>query len=251
MKKFSPGLCSVSFRQHTPEQIIKAVSEAGLECVEWGSDVHAPCDNEEAIESIVSLQKEYGITTSSYGTYFYLQKNTLDELRKYIKAAKMLGTDILRLWCGTKGSSEYTPDEKAEFFEECRRATKIAESENVRLCMEFHGGSYADSAESALELMEAINSPCFRMYWQPDIKGDEAPNLDSAKKLSDYTVNIHVHYWVDSKHYPLSDGIDKWTNYLSQFSENKCLLLEFMPDGKIETLPQQAKALKSIVDSQL
>ena len=35
------GLVSVSFRNNTVEEIVKAVKYAGLSCIEWGSDVHA------------------------------------------------------------------------------------------------------------------------------------------------------------------------------------------------------------------
>ena len=39
---FRTGLVSVSFRDKTPPEIIKAAAGAGLSCIEWGSDVHAP-----------------------------------------------------------------------------------------------------------------------------------------------------------------------------------------------------------------
>lgn len=247
MINFKPGLCSVSFRANTPAEIIKAVSEAGLLCIEWGSDVHVKCNDESAAAEIMALQAEYGISTASYGTYFYLGRDSLDELKDYIKTAKLIGADTLRLWCGEKSSSDFAPNEKTEFFEECKRAAAIAQKENVILGMECHGGTYCDIPESCIELMEAVNSPHFRMYWQPDIIGDEAPNVESARLLSEYTVNIHVHYWVDKKHYPLSEGIDKWKNYVSQHTPGKSVLLEFMPDGKIESLPLQAEALKKII----
>ena len=36
------GVVSVSFRQHTPEEILEATRAAGLSYIEWGSDVYAP-----------------------------------------------------------------------------------------------------------------------------------------------------------------------------------------------------------------
>ena len=56
------GLVSISFRSLTPRQLAEAVVAAGLKCIEWGSDVHAPCDNPERLQEIVALQKEFGIT---------------------------------------------------------------------------------------------------------------------------------------------------------------------------------------------
>ena len=59
------GLVSISFRQETPETLIKAVKAAGLSCIEWGSDVHAPWNDEEKLQDIVRLQKESGICCRS------------------------------------------------------------------------------------------------------------------------------------------------------------------------------------------
>ena len=42
MAVFKPGLCSVSFRENSPEEILQAMADAGLWYIEWGSDVHAP-----------------------------------------------------------------------------------------------------------------------------------------------------------------------------------------------------------------
>ena len=37
---YNLGLCSISFRKHTPEEILRAMKEVGLSVIEWGSDVH-------------------------------------------------------------------------------------------------------------------------------------------------------------------------------------------------------------------
>ena len=47
------GLCSISFRKHTPEEILRAMKEVGLSVIEWGSDVH--CSPEKA-EELAALQ---------------------------------------------------------------------------------------------------------------------------------------------------------------------------------------------------
>ena len=51
------GLVSISFRKETPETLVEAVKAAGLSCIEWGSDVHAPCNEEEKLQNIVRLQQ--------------------------------------------------------------------------------------------------------------------------------------------------------------------------------------------------
>ena len=39
---FDTGLVSITFRDKSVEEIIRAVSECGLHYIEWGSDVQAP-----------------------------------------------------------------------------------------------------------------------------------------------------------------------------------------------------------------
>ena len=246
--KYIMGLVSVSFRQHTPKEIVKAAKTEGLSCIEWGSDVHAPCNDYERLQEIVALQQEYGIECSSYGTYFRFGVNKPQELADYIKAAKVLGTDILRLWCGTKGSQEYTNQEKDALFADCKTAAEIAEKYGVKLCMECHKGTYTDTIEGAVELMEYVNSPAFRMYWQPFQWQEIEQNLMYAEKIAPYAEHIHVFQWKDKEHFSLKEGIEEWQSYLSKFNNNPKLLLEFMPDNRIESLKTEAEMLRIITE---
>ena len=132
------GLVSISFRKNSPEEILQAMQEAGLTCIEWGSDVHAPQNDEAQLRKVAALQKRYGITCCAYGTYFHLGETPMEELPAYIAAAKILGTNILRLWCGTKNSEEYAPEEEEQLYKLCREAAKVAEEAGVVLCMECH-----------------------------------------------------------------------------------------------------------------
>jgi len=242
--RYKLGLVSVSFRSYSPEQILTAMKDAGLNYIEWGSDVHVP---PEKAEEIALLQKNYAIACCSYGTYFRLGVTPMEELPAYIAAAKLLGTDILRLWCGNKNSEEYTEEEKAFLFRACREAGAIAERNGVTLCMECHNKTYTNKKEAALELMQAVGSESFRMYWQPNQHRTEAENLEYARLLSPYTEHIHVFNWKGKEKYPLGDAKALWKKYLDCFDADRALLLEFMPDGKLETLKTEAGALREIV----
>lgn len=241
---YKSGLCSVSFRKNTPEEILQAMKTAGLEVIEWGSDVHCP---PEKAKGIAELQNQYGIKCCSYGTYFKIGVTPIEELNKYLVTAKTLGTNVLRLWCGDKNSEDYTENEKRKLFAACKAAAEIAKAEDVTICMECHNNTYTNRKESALELMQAVNSPHFRMYWQPNQFRSEEENILYANLLSPYTVNIHVFNWNKKEKYPLRFAKDIWKNYLSFFDKSKNLLLEFMPDDRIETLKTEAEALKEIL----
>ncbi len=246
------GLVSISFRGHTPAEILTGMQAAGLTCVEWGSDVHAPWDAPEKLQNIVDLQKKTGVRCSSYGTYFRLGQNAVSELPGYIQAAKRLGTDILRLWCGIKGSDRYTPAELDALYGECKSAAALAEENGVILAMECHNGTLTDRKESALALMKAVDSPAFRMYWQPNQLRTPEENLAYAKLLAPWTTHVHVFNWDcpgggPLEKYPLAGSIELWRAYLAQLPGDRALLLEFMPDDKLETLKTEAEALRKIV----
>lgn len=240
---YTLGLVSVSFRGVSPRDILKAMQSTPLTQIEWGSDVHVP--PEKAAE-IAALQAEFGVRCSSYGTYFCIGSTPMRELQPYIDAARTLGTDILRLWCGGKDSEEYTEAESEALFAQCRLAAELAEKNRVKLCMECHGHSYTNEKLAAYRLMTAVDSPWFRMYWQPNHYRSFSENVEYARILSPYTEHLHVFHWEREHKYPLREAVGMWQQYLRCFPGNKTLLLEFMPDDQIESLPAEAQALSEI-----
>lgn len=240
------GVVSVSFRSLSADEVIKCVKDAGLSAIEWGSDVHAPYTDVEKLKHIAAAQKEAGIVCSSYGTYFTLGKDPVEELHGYIAAAKQLGTNILRLWCGNKEYGELTEEERDFMRSEARAAAKIAEEDGAVLCMECHNNSYTATLDGALDLMRATDSKAFRMYWQPSVFEPFEFSAAYAEGIAAYTQNIHVFYYENGKHLPLECGASDWEKYLEYFDGSQTLLLEFMPDGKPESLATEAKTLNSL-----
>lgn len=241
------GLVSVSFRAHTPREILRAMQAAGLGYIEWGSDVHAPCHDVQRLDELACLQREFGVSCCSYGTYFRLGQTPLSELPAYILAAKRLGTDVLRVWCGTKSGADMTKDEISSLLDCCRAAAELAAQHAVTLCTECHTGTFTERPEDALWLMQQINSPHFRTYWQPFQWCTKEQNLDYLRALSPYVVHLHVFQWKGSARYSLADGIAEWQSYLALLEQPHTLLLEFMPDDRPASLSPEADALRTII----
>lgn len=239
------GLVSISFRHHTPREILETMKSCGLRYIEWGSDVHAPA---EKAEEVAALTKEFGIECCSYGTYFRLGTTPLTELESYIVAAKILGTKILRLWCGNKNSQDYTEEESQALFSICKEAALIAERSGVVLCMECHNNTYTNTKESAYRLMQAVGSKNFRMYWQPNQYRAKAENLEYAALLAPYTEHLHVFNWEATEKYPLREAVDQWKKYVACFPDGRYCLLEFMPDDRLASLQEEVRALREIVN---
>ena len=248
MTRWIPGLVSVSFRKKTPEEILTAMVKAELFAVEWGSDVHAPPSDDAALKRIAALQKEAGVRCCSYGTYFRLGVTPTAELPAYIRAAAVLGTDVLRLWCGDRDPGEYAPREREALFDACRKAAEIAEKSGVTLCLECHNKTYTATRAGAEEVMEAVSSPAFGMYWQPNQYRSETENLAYAAALAPRIRHVHVFQWAGKERFPLKAGIDVWKRYLTALGGRHHLLLEFMPDDEIGSLRREADALRRIME---
>lgn len=245
---FKAGLVSVSFRSLSVEEIIAATKLTNLKHIEWGSDIHAPHFALGQLQHISSLCQENGISCS-YGTYFRFGRDSVNELLPYIQAAKVLNAKILRVWCGTKGSNEYTMYELKQLYDDCKLAAKLAEQEGVILGLECHNWTLTDTKESAFALMQEVNSPAFQMFWQPNQFKSVEENLEYAKLLAPYVICIHAFNWEGDNKYPLALAKKTWSNYLRQFSANLPVLLEFMPDDKIETLRIESKTLHDMLDN--
>ena len=99
-----------------------------------------------------------------------------------------------------------------------------------------------------MEIMEAVNSPCFRMYWQPNQFESLEENIAYIRLLKPYIMHIHVFNREGNEVFSLGDNPFKWQTFLSELGmEERTLLLEFMPDNKIESLNKEANALIDIV----
>ena len=52
------GLTSVSFRKLSAEEVIEIAAKAGVDGIEWGSDVHVPATNTEYAKEIAEKTRE-------------------------------------------------------------------------------------------------------------------------------------------------------------------------------------------------
>ena len=246
-EEFKTGLVSISFRNNTQREILEMMRQSDLKYIEWGSDVHAPHRSLDMLKELAEMQSQYGITASSYGTYFRLGITPTEELVDYIKAAKILGTDTLRLWAGTKCGGEMSLPEIEKFMNAAWRCAEIAERECVKLCLECHQKTFTERLEDALMLMENADSDKIRMYWQPFYERTVEENLKYLRKIEPYVEHIHVFNWEGANRYPLVDGIGDWKRYVSALSRPRTMLLEFMPDDLLTSLPREAEALREII----
>ena len=247
---FYPGLVSISFRRYSVDEILNACQQAGLACIEWGSDVHVPAGNAELADEVAAKTKAAGLFCYAYGAYFRLGGHTPAEFAPYIDSAKRLGAKVIRVWGGIKGSQKMTAEERAQLVSDAREIADMAEAAGLIITLECHSDTVTDHVDSAMAFYKEVNHPALRAYWQPSQFYDEAYNLDAAARYAPLTEGIHTFHWSATARHPLGEGRGIWAKYLDMFrpeadQRDIPLLLEFMHDDRLETLQQTARELKS------
>jgi len=252
---FKAGFVSVSFRPNSVEEIIEAATCAKLPIIEWGGDVHSPAGDVATAEKIKALSDAAGIKLLTYGSYYRVGINPAEEFSGVIASAKALGVDIIRVWGYKRVFDEFSSEEWQSVVGEGKRIAEMAKEAGVTVCLECHNNTVTENYECALKYIEAVGSPALRMYWQYNEKRDFEYNIAAARAIAPYTECIHVFNHTDEgKKASLALGLDKWRKYLDVFRDEAKkrdipMLLEFMPDGSIESLPTEGAALLELVAS--
>ena len=239
------GLVSVSFRQHSPQEIVEKAKEADLHFIEWGSDIHVPENDLENAKKVSEITKKAGLEVSSYGTYYRLGQNM--DIVPYLETAKVLKTDVLRIWAGVGGSAEVSAEKRAEMVKEAKDISKKAADYGMKIQFEYHRNTLTDTVESALDLVKAVDEPNCGLYWQPQYTRSFEDNMKELDMVLPYVDIVHMFYWdnMDNRLF-LSQGIEEIKAYTKKAGD-KIYLLEFVPDNNIEYLKQEAESLREVL----
>ncbi len=100
-----PGICSITFRQKSPEEIIALSLEAGLAGIEWGADVHVPPEDLENARRVGEMTRGAGLEVVAYGSYWFAldEQPEPEPFEPLIEAAEALGAPMIRLLGGSLG----------------------------------------------------------------------------------------------------------------------------------------------------
>ena len=238
------GLVSISFRNRTAEEIIQAVKEAGLNAIEWGGDVHVPHGNISRAREIKALCKNAGISIPEYGSYYFIGESEPALWESVLASARALDAPMIRVWGGKKSSDVLTCAEYDALVFDAQRICDA--SPDHTLCLECHGSSITDEYHTALQFLHDVSRKNLKMFWQPNQFRCFAYNIDALEALLPYIGSVHVFSWQREKHFPLAQGRNDWAEYLKRLTtrDDVHYMLEFMHDGRIESLNETAHELK-------
>jgi sugar phosphate isomerase/epimerase len=249
------GLLSVTFRQLAPEEIIKLVSQAGLQAIEWGGDIHVPHGDVERAKQVRDLTVAAGIAVASYGSYYRVGCNNANNLTfdQVLESAIALQAPAIRVWAGDQGSALADDAWWSRVVADAARIAEQAQAVGITVDFEYHRNTLTDSRETTVRLLQEIAHPNIRCNWQPatDLTVEER-KLDLRAVLP-WLANVHVFQWEPGIRNPLQDGVEEWTEYAAIIREargDRYAMLEFVRENEPQQFLQDAEALKLIIGSE-
>lgn len=240
-----PGLCSVTFRELAPEEIVALAVDAQLEVIEWGGDVHVPPGDVERAARVAQATTDAGLAVCSYGSYF--RAGADEPLTPILDSAQALGADRVRVWAGRTGSADATPAQYAQITARLKDAADEASDRSVRLALEYHRGTIADSPDAVLRLLADV--PALSTYWQPSVGAADADALAEFDAIAAHTSAVHVFsWWPAGERLRLHERETLWQGLCSAASAlptpPRDALLEFVPDDDPALLSAEAATLR-------
>jgi len=240
-----PGLCSVTFRQLAPEEIVALAAEAQLEVIEWGGDVHVPPGDQDRAADVSRVTRDAGLDVCSYGSYF--RAGAYETLTPILDSAEALGADRVRIWAGRVDSADATPEQYAQIVARLRDAAAEASERGIGLALEYHRGTIADNPDAVLRLLADV--PALSTYWQPSVDAPEATALAEFDAIAAHTSAVHVFsWWPFNERLRLHERQGMWQALCSAASAlpvpPRDALLEFVPGDDPALLAPEAATLR-------
>ncbi|MCR5005182.1 MAG: TIM barrel protein [Clostridiales bacterium] len=247
------GLTSITFRGMAPREIIDLAGKAGLEGIEWGSDVHVPPGDIPLAKAIAAMCAEAGIRVTSYGSYFRAGQgeDPTEEIRALIADAEVLGAPVIRIWAGDQSPADADAEYRKHVESDAALFVRMAADAGIRVATEYHRHTLTENADSALELLQAV--PGLMTYWQPNPDVSEETNLEELERVLPYLLNVHVFQWTSPGNirHPLAEGKAFWTRCIRKVlagpAREHHFLLEFVRDDLSEQCIEDAKALTDMI----
>ena len=246
MNYFNLGLCSVTFRKKTAEEVVNLAKKAGIGFIEWGSDVHVKTIDD--ARTVKALCEKADIKISSYGSYF---NSAVYDERKWIETcriAKEMNAEYIRIWLGKKNSQLTSEKEYKFLIENTKKMCDIAKEYNLLVCPECHDNTFNNNTDAILRFIKELQRDNFKTYFQSRYFRMEY-DKDRIDRTFDHIKDVHVSYR-DLKREQLFRKKDK--NYLDTLLKklkekgfDGIVMIEFVSWNSEKNLFSDTEKLKS------
>jgi sugar phosphate isomerase/epimerase len=248
-----PGLVSITFRSLSPRQIVDLVAKAHLSGIEWGGDIHVPHGDLNKAREVRFMTQEAGLVVAAYGSYYWVGDDETASFERILDTAGELGAPTIRIWAGRKGSQEADDNYRKKVIDESLKLAELAAKAGKTLSYEYHGNTLTDDPDSARRLMEEINHPCVKSYWQPLIHLTLEKRYNGLNAILPWLSNVHLYTWTNTaERLALAEGENEWKSYLqiiSSKSADHFILIEFVKNDDPEIFLKDAETLRKWLDT--
>lgn len=186
------GFTSTSFRQiRDKEKIVRIAKEAGVDCIEWGGDVHVK-DVSDA-KNAKELCDAYDIGISSFGSYYRIGAGNTEEWKNICEISAALDCSSVRVWLGTKGSRKTSEAEYETLVKDACAICETAKKYDLKVCPECHDGTFNDDTDAFLKIRKDVGEDNFKTYFQSRYKR-LGYDLDRIERTLPYMESVHISF---------------------------------------------------------
>ena len=250
MMEMLSGLTSVTFRNLSVDEIIALCVQAGLDGIEWGSDVHVPVGDLALAKQVKEKCHEQGIQILAYGSYY--RGGDVAQFHDVLATAQAIGAKIIRIWAGYHVHPDEISDTQFnELVSNLTQAAVLAKEKGIALGFEYHRRTMSETLAGAKRLLDPLPMDNVFTYWQPNPDITYEQQLAELDALAPRLAHYHVFAWEKGNiRYPLAHGMNKWQNYIAHGAKHSypsAAILEFVKDDKAEQFREDAAVLKQIL----
>jgi 3-dehydroshikimate dehydratase len=245
------GICSVSYRNSSPDDIIAATVKAGLAGIEWSADTHVPHGNREKAEAVMLATLKARLTVSAYGSFFRLGTDGDASFAEVLASARSLQAPLIRIWAPAAQDSVST----TTLAETGRRLADKSGHYGITLCVEAHERTTLHNYEALGAYIHQVNHPFFRACWSPLPGIGEDEILRQSAPLYPYTALVHVRSWAAGyQRRSLGENTDALGTILSGIRSARSgseldvwTLIEYLEDETPAVLSREAAILNTLI----
>jgi 3-dehydroshikimate dehydratase len=257
----APGLCSVTFRFLSTDEIIHVACHAGIEGIEWGADIHAPPGGGPAITALAARSRDAGLEVASYGSYLGMAPpdgNDASAVEGVLDTALALGAPIVRIWTEFGVTPTSSDAARRRVTERTAALVECIVDRGLLAALEFHPATLTETAASTNELLDTLARPELRTHWQPDPALTPDAALDELIQIAPHLAHLHVFAWgpqgIDDRR-ALAEGAPIWVPALALAHRDgaalpgrRYALCEYVRDDDPEQLVNDVRVLRRWLD---
>ncbi len=252
------GLCSITLRALTADEVLAVSIEAGVGAIEWGADGHVRPGDLEAAATLARRGRDAGIEVASYGSYLGVAgPDEAAEVDRVLDTAEALAASTVRAWTTFGVTPDSPMADRGRVRDHTAALTEAAAVRSLTLALEFHPGTLTHTAAGTVALLEDIGRPNLRTHWQPDPALTPAECLDELRTVLPHLASLHVFTWgrsgIDDRR-PLDEGAALWPEALALAASTggagpRYALCEYVADDSPEQLIRDVATLRRWIDA--